>query len=62
MTDRQFVKQQFPEAFLEKSTIGLKEIFYVRKHRVGRIIASGSTRHIAWNNAKAEVKKILYGI
>lgn len=61
MTDRQFVKQQFPEVCLERCTIGLKEIFYVRTKQHGQIIASGSSRHIAWNNAKAVLKKILWG-
>lgn len=65
MTDVQFVKQLFPNAYLDFVSVpGIPcstSYYQIRESRpFGKIIAKGSTRSIAWNNAKANVKKILY--
>lgn len=63
MTDREYVLQEFPEAFLDsvkKTKMRNVETEYkVRDSRPsGNVIGTGSTRHIAWNNAKATVKRV----
>jgi len=61
MTDREYVLQEYPAAFLDsvkktKLRIVVTE-YKVRASRPsGNVIGTGSTRHIAWNNGKATVK------